>query len=502
MSKSQNIKVTEAIKNQQNTHVQALTIPKTYKSPFDSAPRVLDLEEWNKMQFNVRRMWALNLVQIMREQLNWDWEGITNATGKTRQTWNNVCLSKSPSYADLHSEDETIKAKARDGYRPVTNSFIRNVTDELEKLNYSIFSHHFREAFDLGLCVVCPNSTVRGIDLHPDFMTMIGIKNWNEYDGAREDLWVINRMGDTPRHQVSTCTYWDADEINDWMGTNYPTAFMFYAKGKDDDGIVGPQYIDGGFPLLNVYDGRWGGHNCEEAIMMIEEAVFEWDEATGEPDPRAENSHNMWRHLKKMSEEGPHEDWEPTPEDPKQFESPYEQTNIKDVVAKFKAGDITQKEAERWIADIKLDTLKKIQKMDEKNVQLQRDLQLARLKMDSHQVQLEESVIDTWIRTGVVPDQVVIDPAKVTIPDLELMEAVMSSVEDPVITSDDRSTETIEVKGQDKGMTQMGFLPTVHLPFEVHPNWLNEDGEVEFKVVISFDNEGNKNGSMIKQIQK
>ena len=53
---------------------------------------------------------------------------------------------------------------------------------------------------------------------------------------------------------------------------------------------------------------------------------------------------------------------------------------------------------------------------------------------------------------------------------------------------------------QDNGMTQMGFLPTVHLPFEPHPNWLNEDGEVEFKVVISFDKEGNKNGSMIKQI--
>ena len=69
------------------------------------------------------------------------------------------------------------------------------------------------------------------------------------------------------------------------------------------------------------------------------------------------------------------------------------------------------------------------------------------------------------------------------------------------ITKDDRSTETIEVRGQDKEMVEMGFLPIVHLPFEVHPAFLDEkmSGSVEFKVKIKYKN-GVKVGHMIECI--
>lgn len=439
----------EAIKSAKNPHVVALTIPKRYKTPLHDEMQILSEEERHLMQFHLRQMWAVQLVQNMKEGQGWEWEGIVEVTGKSRQTWNNVCLSKFSTLAELGGKNGE---EAREGYRPVSNGFIRSVTEKIESYNWSVFTGYFRNVWDLGLCVMSPEARIMGVDA----------------PRGQVSRWTLDRIGDqvikdsTVHHH-----YGDGKEIRKWIDSKTPSHFVSYVKGPDADGKVGPQfyqYADGGYPLLDCYDEDWGSHNCWEAHIGVEELVFDViDEETQEPDPRAREWHKQWEHERSYADHMEEIPERPKPADPDVFKTKptkpdVQEDDIKIPKVKGDAGvKVMEKIAENLQRDLERSTQRQLDQMRE---------------WAEHQGMNWEKLKD-WIENG---DR---------------------KGSDFVIKNDEGETKTIEVK-VNSDMQDMGFLPRVHLPFDVHPSWLDEDGEVEFKVVISFDKNGVKDGSMIK----
>jgi len=425
MSKGNEIRRRQAVQSKQNPHVKDLTIGRDYATPFDSKPKRLGREERHRLEFHLRQNWALLLVQNMRDEQGWSWEGIERATGKTRQTWNNVCLSKCPTKADLTSDDEAVRQKARDGYRPVTDGFIRNVTEKLEGHNYNVFTGYFRNCFDLGLTVLSPRLQVNGVvsmrrdDVTEDRVWGAEINGvWKERTtkGGLTDTWLINRIGDEIHPPVYDEGYASGKQLISWLLRNEPTDFVFYVKSRNADGKVVPTYWEHGYPLLNTFNEDWGIHSCWEIHCLLEEEVFDWD-GQSEPDPRAVEIHKHWKHQEEFK--GVNIPEPPTPTDPNIFKDRPEKpkVTVEDVQRIMKDGGLDEERGNRWIESI--------------------------------------------------------------------------------LKDDNRETKTVEMK-VDPEMAQMGFLSPVALSFDAHPSWLDEDGEVEFKVVISFDKDGNKNGHMIK----
>ena len=87
---SEAIRKREGMKSARNPHVAELTIG---RSAWVRGEQVkLNNDQRHEMEFHLRRMWAITLLDNMQEH-GFSWEGIRKLTGKTRQTWSNVTSS-------------------------------------------------------------------------------------------------------------------------------------------------------------------------------------------------------------------------------------------------------------------------------------------------------------------------------------------------------------------------------------------------------------------------
>ena len=475
MAKDSNkIRVTEAIKSQQNLHVQQLTVARSIKTPFSEDFVTLNRETRHEMTFHLRRMWALNLVQNMREGQGWDWDGIVEVTGKSRQTWNNVCLSKFSSLEELEHDDEKVSENARDGYRPVSNGFIRNVTDKIETYGWTVFTKHFRSAFDLGLVVMCPMPQIRGMELPSNSV----------------DLWSLNRIGDSIRGRSKKHFWYGRGlAVDHWIdhvreGDETFVSFIKQTEKVGGDEIQTPiqfQFAGGGFPLLDCYNEDWGQHNCWEAHMSLEQLVFcIIDEETGEPDPRARELHGLWAQEREYQDDMDEFPEPPKPKDPDAY-------RVKPKKSVLKTEDV---EIPKGKSD------KEKEMMKELEMRLQETVQKSQYKIELQLKELCDQMGWNWekmnhyIQTGSFPT--VGDPLPDPLPDA-----------DPIVKSANAPLAMInmEVGSQSTDQQEGDFFPTVGLPFKVKRDWLNEDGEIQFKVMLSFDDDGNVDGQMIKRLK-
>ena len=99
---AKNIVKFKAIDNAMNKHVQLLTVTSTGWGFTDEEKAARHtLEEQFEKQYLLRRMWMLSLLDYMKNDLKFDWEGIQKLTGRKRQTWGNLVTSEFVPLDDL-----------------------------------------------------------------------------------------------------------------------------------------------------------------------------------------------------------------------------------------------------------------------------------------------------------------------------------------------------------------------------------------------------------------
>lgn len=109
--------------------------------------------EAHKLEFYLRRMWALTLLENMRDY-KMKWSEITSLTTMTRQTWINVTTSKYVAYDTLLLEKTNPKRiEAIKDYRPITPSFIRAFIRGCTAKDCEVYTKPFRDLFFKGLTV-------------------------------------------------------------------------------------------------------------------------------------------------------------------------------------------------------------------------------------------------------------------------------------------------------------------------------------------------------------
>lgn len=269
--------VQEAIKSSRNPHVQELTVGQYHMSrgfKLRTTPEARHSREWL-----LRRMWAINLLHCMKAE-GFNWEGIQKLTGKSRQTWYNVTGSGfvPKNILDLDFDNsERKRAIERESYRPVTNGFIRSVTESIESRGYSVFTKYFRLVWEVGYTVWEP----------APMMT------------AATRSRIGRRLGKT--------------EGRDFLENLPPVPWMAAIEGHDGKVVEHPL-----FPLLwtNVRDS--GEVECYLSHVDLEIKAYGYeDEKTGKPNKKATNALVEWnRHQIHDDEPFPSE---PLPESTKQF---------------------------------------------------------------------------------------------------------------------------------------------------------------------------------------
>ena len=259
-------------------HVKSLTInPTKYIRPGMEKSIVLDRATHHLIEFHLRQMWAICLLQNMQESWGWSWKEIADRTGKSRITWNNVTqtyflpfdIYNSPdarqqvnAWRDKHrDENGSLEGRVRIGWKPVTKGFIFDVTESLEAwgksvdCEVSIFTSVFREAFDKGLTVVMNQNTH-----HDRIILRIG-------DSVTFDQ--TEGMGDD-HHSSQWLSNFFALDLDD---------YLYCYKNKEDK----PK-AHNPFPLLEGIDGESGLHNVWLWMAMFEEQKFDpANSRTGEP---------------------------------------------------------------------------------------------------------------------------------------------------------------------------------------------------------------------------
>lgn len=278
---------TEAI--YRSEHVKALTLnPTKYIRPMLDKSIVLTPEQHHTIEFHLRQMWAICLLQNMQESLDWSWSTIESRTGKSRITWNNVTQTyflpfsiynsgnarqQINAYRDANrDEDGKLAGRARIGWKPVTKGFIFDVTTSLEEWAEEqggeavIFTPIFREAFDRGLSVVMNQKTH-----HDDVILRLGDSvTFDQVEGIGED------------HHSSS---WLSDifeiGIDDYI-------YCFKDKNGKPAGVLS-------FPLLEARNAKEGMHNAWHWLAAFEQKKFDPDnKETGEPPKWCEAWHLMW----------------------------------------------------------------------------------------------------------------------------------------------------------------------------------------------------------------
>ena len=136
-----------AIKAKKNRHVQWLTLGRDMKCPRTGEVLFKNGQEIREAQFYLRRAWAHTLLHIMREEIGIPWSQIQDFSGRTRQSWLNVVNA-------MYLSNEQARDREQFGsFRPVTDGFIRRVTEtlEAEDRNVRLYTNYFVDAWLLGL---------------------------------------------------------------------------------------------------------------------------------------------------------------------------------------------------------------------------------------------------------------------------------------------------------------------------------------------------------------
>lgn len=255
--------------NRRNYDVEVLTVQGTRW--VDGQKVEILKEEQHEQQFLLRRMWALQMLHWMRWQMGWNWDQVASNTGKTRQTWNGIAGSRYLSEKEYKKKRNTItvgraneayKAEFRQ-YRPVSDTFIRKVTETLRLLDYSINTPAFRYCFDNGMTV---------FDQNP----LCAVK-------PEEEAVLLKRLGVNGKQIVNI------DEIGD--------VHTVVRIADTDDWEV----IDG-FPMI-ARDSTIGNLLTHDYVRAFEIARYGYvDEETAEPDPRAHFAHDEWKRQREWLE--------------------------------------------------------------------------------------------------------------------------------------------------------------------------------------------------------
>ena len=429
----------EAISAKNNRHVKWLTLKMNTVCPITGDKLWTTREELKEAQFFLRRAWAHTLLHIMKEEVDVKWSKMHEFSGRTRQSWINVTNGM------WLNEKERSNPADHGNYRPVTNGFIKTVSETLEGHHFRLYTQAFVECWMLGLEVDWNNG-------HQQKFTRdrLGFKT------------LTNGWGPFGLEQTKF-----SDRAMEDMSS--PTLFAIKDCGASDD----PLLMDT-FPLLEVDDETEGQVRVWEYILDCEDAVFHLKDAkTGEPDPRAVNAHSMWF---QMSEHSPLTE-ENRMVDLKRFQSDANEYTVNQVRDMIELNLVDPMQGNQMIQDIERqmrveEEINKVEEIEDEIAEFGEDLD----QFDEDLKQTEQTLQKSLDLTPV-------------------------PTEPQILKKADLSVETIEVKSQDKDMTEMGFLPTVHLPFEVHPAFLDEkmSGEVEFKVTVKYRN-GVKVGHAIECI--
>jgi len=259
-----------------NKHVQQLTLSRDMKCPRTGEILFKTKDEIREAQFYLRRAWAHTILHIMRDRIGIPARGIQDFSGRTRQSWNMVVNA-------MYLTPEQSKDREQFGaWKPVTDGFIRNVTETLEgeDRNFRIYTESFVQCWLLGMEV-----------------------DWNNNHQQR---FTINRLG-SPVINLSIL------KVPDYLDAHATDFTMFCHVELSDDTIFAikseedklPKLLDP-FPLLEVNDRFIGEESVWDYVCELERIVFgDPDPVTEEPDPRAVNTFNMWLHT---SEHSPKQD--------------------------------------------------------------------------------------------------------------------------------------------------------------------------------------------------
>ena len=269
----------EAVKAARNHHVEALTVGRNVW--WRGEQMRLSQEARHELEFHLRRMWAITFLANMKSH-GFNWEGIRKLTGKTRQTWNNVTHS---GFVPLHilklpsDSEERREYMDEESYRPVTNSFIRKVTEETQKAKYTIHTHAFVYACSHGMTV-----------WENDFLELEG-----------DDQFVIGRLGD--------------DGVN-YFNDAKSDGSVVCAAIMGPNGETKPLEV---FPLLGIDAREINDHFAHEETINVELVAHGFNDETKEPNPKAKIALEEWRSEQRAMADH----WsEPVPTDPNEFRPP------------------------------------------------------------------------------------------------------------------------------------------------------------------------------------
>ena len=436
----------EAISAKNNRHVKWLTLKMNTLCPITGDKLWNTREELKEAQFFLRRAWAHTLLHIMKEEVDVSWSKMHEFSGRTRQSWINV------TNAFWLTEGQRMDSEKYGAYRPVTNGFIKKVSETLEmKWKYRLYTQAFVDCWMLGLEVDHNNGHQQKFTRDRLGMPELGIEHYP--DGQPRKM--------PPFLDAQWTTF------SSWAETSVSEEILFAISTPNERG-EDVELLDT-FPLLEVDDETEGQVRVWEYLLEVENQAFPHlkNAETGEPDPRAVNAHSMWMQMSEFSPLQP----EKRMADVKRFQGDgveYTPNQIRDMVElnlidAMQGNQMIQQIERQRKFDEEVNTFEEIQDAQD---EWEEDLEL-----HGKEAEQKESHL-TPIPT-----------------------------EPQILKKADLSVETIEVKSQDKDMTEMGFLPTVHLPFEVHPAFLDEkmSGEVEFKVRVKYRN-GVKVGHAIECI--
>ena len=448
---STNIRQKEAIKSKNNPHVKWLSIDRPLISPHTGKPHLVNRKERREAQFFLRRAWACSILESMK-LMNWD--KINKATGRTRNTWKNVTesiyLTRDEHQKLLHENKELCNRGTNDAkelkdlasqiaevqgrlhmYRPVTDGFIRKVTETLESYNYVIATDSFVKMYWLGLeCFKL---------------------------GQGQDPYILNRIGDTLKEVDD-----DGGGIGQFMDimmtdwgdgyNNRGTTFIHCTRSHRGE----PVRMDA-YPILEVEDRDFGAHKCFHYHETMEGRVFPIiDESTGEPDPRAILSHDIWEHCQGQEAWEAGQSAEPPMQDPNVFKDKFDGYTVEQLEDMIQIGILDQGEGLGYINAAK-----------------------AR--------EYENNMDEVFEREDAFKE------------DSEMLQeiALEAEQEEKVERANKRMNERVK-NGIRKKVRVMNRPLDLNLSFSLDPEYKPlSDGKVELKVVLNFK-DGKLNGQMIQ----
>ena len=293
---AKNIVKFKAIDNAMNKHVQLLTVTSTGWGFTDEEKAARHtLEEQFEKQYLLRRMWMLSLLDYMKNDLKFDWEGIQKLTGRKRQTWGNLVTSEFVPLDDLSQGekvdrlDSIFRGIAELNYRPVTNGFIRAVTDAIASHGMEVETAAFVKAFEHGLTVAYIDKKQKLGDWKAP-IAVVSARLFHHRDGSAANFSWAQILGESHKSGVVSV-------VSNWRKT------MAHTKGKYPvlHGLeFEPQQT---FPMINTNPAE-PHHDMVldqylEGLEVICHALVDDGEGNMRPDPiRAPKSSALYDYFK------------------------------------------------------------------------------------------------------------------------------------------------------------------------------------------------------------